>query len=157
MQEFEHGGHRYRIRKFNALEQWNLSRKIAPLIPPLVPVFIKISKAGGLTKDLTGVAEVLTPFAEGISALSDETSEWIINTCLSALSREVAPGTTGAAWTKIWSSASKISQFEEINDLSTVVPLVMKVIWETLGPFISGLLTAQQSEDQAETPTAATS
>ncbi len=146
--EFEQGGAKYRIKKLNAIEQWHLNRKIAPLLPPLIPVFLKIARTkGGLTGDIEGVASFLGPFAEGIAGMSDEASEYVINTCLSAIQREV----TANVWSPVWSAAGRTSPFPELNDLSNVIPMVVKVIWDALGPFIQGLLTAQESKETAET------
>jgi hypothetical protein len=161
--EFNHDGVQYRIKKLNAIEQWHLNRKIAPLIPPLIPVFLKMARESALAEvmakereaqgkapvdtafDVESIAGLLGPFAEGIATMSDSDSEYVINTCLSAIQRNISAN----VWMPVWSVAAKASQFPELNDLSNVLPLVIKVIWDALGPFIKGLLTAQASQTQA--------
>lgn len=147
--EFEQDGAKYRIKKLDAIAQWHLNRKIAPLVPPLIPVFMKIARAGGVKGDIEGISGLLGPFADGIASMSDEASEYVINTCLSAIQREVSAN----VWMPIWAPGARISSFAELNDLSKVIPLVVKVIWDALGPFIQGLLTAQESKTAETTPT----
>ena len=86
MTEFEVNGVRYRIQRIDAMKQWHLSRKVSPLIPPLVPVFLRIAKSankskGAIIEDIEGISELVGPFAEGISQMSDEHSEYVFNTC----------------------------------------------------------------------------
>lgn len=147
--EFPLGGHNYRVRKMSAMAQWHLNRKVAPLLPPLVPIMIRLAKSGGFKGDLSLIGELLGPFADGIASMSDESSEYVLNTCMASVQREVAPGT----WQNVWTQGG-ISPFPELNDLSSVIPIVVKVIWDALGPFIKGLLTAQESGgSERTTPT----
>lgn len=148
MNEFEMDGNRYRINKLDTIKQWHLSRKVSPLIPPLIPVFMKIARAGGLMNDIEGIGELLGPFAEGISTMSDEHSEYVFNTCLGAVQRFNG---VDSKWLRIWVPESRMSMFPELNDISKAIPIVVKVIWDALGPFINGLLTAQQTEEPAAT------
>jgi hypothetical protein len=147
MSHFEMDGAQYRIARLNTFQQLGLSRRIAPLIPPLIPVFVKMQRSGGIGKDLAGLGELLQPFADGLAGLPDEAIEYVVNVCMSALSREVTEGT----WAKIWIQSTKSSQFDELNDLSKTIPLVVRVIQESLGNFIRGLLIAQQAEPQEAT------
>ena len=148
MSEFSHNGINYRIGTLNTIKQWHLNRRVAPLIPALVPVFMKVTKDGNALKDVEGVAALLGPFADGIAGMSDEASEYIINECLSVISREVAPG----SWSKVWSVQGAISPFPEFNDLGTALPIIAKVVWEVLGPFIRGLVSSPQTEAKPSPP-----
>jgi hypothetical protein len=145
--EFTFGDHQYRILKLSAMKQLHLSRKIAPLIPPLAPVLAKVSTSRDDRQGLVDMVQLMGPFAEGLAELSDEISEYVVNICMDAVQREVSHN----VWMRVW-SADSTSQFPELNDLGNVLQLVAKVIWDALGPFIQGLLTDQPSVTPAKTP-----
>src|ERR1700684_70673 len=138
--EFQLNGHEYKIGKLSAFEQFHLSRKIAPLIPPLIPVFVQLSKSGGLAGDLTQLPALIQPFADSLAAMSDTTAEAVLNTCLSVISRRAD---VGESYIRIWHKDRKIFMFEDLNSMEFTIPLVIKVIQDSLGPFIQGLLTNQ--------------
>jgi hypothetical protein len=146
MIEFDIAGNQYRAGKLNAFQQLHVSRKIAPLIPALIPVFLSVSKMPGRIKDnIMGLGQVLQPFADGISSLPDDTLEYVISTCLSVVKRHHAD-----VWAPVWSQSAKSMMFDDINDMGTMIPLVVRVIQSNLAPFISGLLTSQQTEAAQE-------
>lgn len=144
--EFELDGHDYRIGKLSAFDQFHLSRKIAPLIPPLIPVFVQLSKTGGLVDNFTQLPALLQPFADGLSTMSDTAAEAILNTCLGVLSRKAD---VGELYIKIWHKDKKVFMFEDLNSMESTIPLVIRVIQDSLGPFIQGLLS-----NQVKTPVA---
>lgn len=182
MIEFEIGGKSYRADKLNAFQQFHVSRKIAPLIPALIPVFLAISKkfpqptggksgvlqkspqattetpgvaaapkpgvaapkAGVILESIPELAPLLQPFADGIAALPDDSAEYVMSTCLAVLRRH-----HGDNWTPVWSASAKAMMFDDINNLGAMLPLVVRVIVDNLGPFISGLLTSQQETSSA--------
>ena len=140
--EFEIDGHSYRIGKLSAFEQFHLSRKIAPLIPPLIPVFMELTKSGGTVGDLTKLPALLQPFADGLASMSDTAAESVLNTCLSIISRKAD---VGDSWIRIWHKDKKVFMFEDLNSMEQTIPLTMRVIQDSLGPFIQGLLSRQTS------------
>lgn len=135
MTEFEMAGVQYRIGKLDAFKQFHVSRKIAPLIPTLVPVFVKLSQSGKLTDDLSSLSEVLQPFADGIAAMSDNDAEYVLGTCLSVVRRK-----SGDTWAPIWHSDKSVCMFDDI-DMGGMISIAVRVIQESLGPFIAGMLT----------------
>lgn len=137
MIEFEIDGKQYRAAKLDAIRQFHVSRKISPLIPLLVPVFVKIAKDGGFGKDLSGSAELLVPFADALAGMSDDAAEYILSTCLSVVQRK-----QGDAWAPVWSQSGKCCMFDDM-DMGAMIPLVVRVIQESLGGFIRGMLTSQ--------------
>lgn len=139
MIEFEQDGKSFRANKLDAFKQFHVSRKISPLIPLLVPVFVKVAKDGNLTGNLAAYAEMLTPFAEALANMSDESAEYILATCLSVVQRK-----QGDAWAPIWSAAGKCCMFDDM-DMSALLPLAVRVIQDSLGGFIRGMLTSQNS------------
>jgi hypothetical protein len=144
--EFEYGGHEYRIGKLSAFQQFHVSRKISPLIPPLIPVFMKVKssgKSGSLTADLGSLHELLQPFADGLAGMQDEAAEYVISTCLSTLKRK---DPESGHWAAVWNQSGKVFMFADLNDLSGTIPLTIRVIQDSLGPFLQGLLTGQATE-----------
>jgi hypothetical protein len=136
--EFELDGYEYRIGKLSAFDQFHLSRKIAPLIPPLIPVFLELSKSGSLNDNFIQLPALLQPFADGLASMTDTAAEAVLNTCLSVVFRK-----SGDTWIKIWHKDKKIFMFEDLDSMQSTIPLVVRVIQDSLGPFIKGFLTKQ--------------
>lgn len=156
--EIELNGNQYRIGKLNALDQFHVSRRIAPIIPTLIPVFLKLlgadkDKAISALKELKSgkgldvsvessfgtMSDALQPFAEGIAEMSDEASEFVLSTCLSVVHRQ-----TGTTWAPVWSKQAMAAMFDDM-DLSVLLNLAIRVIKDSLEPFIRGLVTSQQA------------
>lgn len=157
--EIELGGNRYSIGRLTAKQQFHVSRRIAPVIPSLIPVFVKLAtriKAGGgdptkpnvpatigaLSTDLSGFGEVLQPFTDALAAMNDADADYVLDNCLTAVQRWQATG-----WAQVVSREQKTYMFEDM-DMSVILPLAVQVIVANLGPFIQGLLTSQQSGPQ---------
>lgn len=153
MSEFELGADTFRIGKLNAFQQFHLSRKVAPMIPTLIPLFMKLQATAKtaptdgasdtamapLSGDLGALAEMLQPFADGIAGLPDETAEFILSTCLGAVQRK-----QGTTWFPVWSSSQNVCMFDDI-DLGLMMKLCFRVIVDSLGPFLRGMLTGQST------------
>ena len=142
MIEFQLNDITYKIGKLSVFDQWHLSRKVAPIIPTLIPVFMKLQKSSGenpLSGDLAGMAELITPFAEGIANMDNESSEFILSTCLGAVQRK-----QGDSWAPIWSNRGAVCMFDDI-DLGSMIQMCFRVIKESLGPFFKGMLTGQST------------
>lgn len=155
MSEFDLGADTYRIGKLNAFQQFHLSRKVAPVIPTLIPVFLKLKEsakelsaavaAGSvddavgkpLSGDLEGLAALMQPFADGIADMPDEAAEFILSTCLGAVQRK-----QGTSWFPVWNASQNICMFDDL-DLGVMLKLSVRVITESLGPFLRGMLTGQ--------------
>lgn len=152
MSEFELGDDTYRIGKLNAFQQFHLSRKVAPIIPTLIPIFLKLKtsakvsgdamegaadKSGPLSGDLGNLAELLQPFADGIAAMPDEAAEFILSTCLIVVQRK-----QGTSWFPVWNAGQSTCMFDDL-DLGVMLRLSVRVITESLGPFLRGMLSGQ--------------
>lgn len=141
MAEFSVNGQSYRSAKIDAMRQFHLSRKLAPIIPTLIPVFLQLAettKASGKPlsgDDMSSLSGLLEPFAEGIASMSDEHAEYILGTCMSVVQRQ-----QGTAWMAVWNSGQKVCMFDDI-DAGAMIQIGFQVIRESLGPFISGLLS----------------
>lgn len=155
MSDFELGADTFRIGKLNAFQQFHLSRKVAPIIPTLIPLFLKLQTSGKevkaasestegavgvlapLSGDLGAMAEMLQPFADGIAGMPDETAEFILSTCLGVVQRK-----QGTAWFPVWNASQNVCMFDDL-DLGVMLKLSVRVITESLGPFLRGMLTGQ--------------
>lgn len=135
--QFDINGESYQATKLDAFKQFHLSRKIAPVLPTLFPLFFEISRGKDLTKDMDGLAAMLQPFADSLADLSDEHSEYVLRTCLSAVRRK-----QGEKWVPVWSESAKACMFDDM-DLGVMMQVAMNVIQDSLGSFIQGLLTSQ--------------
>lgn len=145
MLEVELSGKTYRIGKLTAFQQFHVGRKVSPIIPLLVPIYTQVRKGkGSILDDLDTLAALLGPFTQGIADLSDETSEYVIGTCLSVVQRKQDHG-----FAAVWNVSHKVCMFDDI-DIGVMLPLVVQVITENLGSFIQGLLTSQASSPPAE-------
>lgn len=138
MSEVEIAGQRYRIGRLSAIKQFHVSRRIAPIIPTLIPVFMRLKVAGDLRHDFLGMAELVQPFADSIAAMSDEDTEFIFSSCLTNVHRN-----TGKTWAAIWSAQAHDCMFDDM-DLGVLIHLVIRVVQDNLAPFIRGLLTSQE-------------
>ena len=136
--DFTIGDKQFRAGKLDAFAQFHVSRRIAPIIPTLIPLFVKIAQDGNLAKDMLGVSQLLGPFADGLANMSDETSEYVLSTCLSVVRRQA----TGGNWAPVWNKQAKSCMFDDM-DLGDLIQVTIEVIKDSLGPFIQGLLMSQ--------------
>jgi hypothetical protein len=176
--EFEIDGHEYRIGKLSAFQQFHVSRKIAPILPPLIPVVMKVRAAvqSGAPKsdgsdpsdiaalpdgaeakvpaadtptlDIASLPEILQPLADALSAMPDEAAEYVIGTCLSALKRKIPDKDH---WAPVWNPSGKVLMFADLYDLSAYMKLVVRVVMDSLGPFIAGFLTGPGTGPKTKT------
>ncbi len=142
--EFNLGEKQFRTSKLDAFAQFHVSRKLAPIIPTLIPVFVKIAKDGAELSDIASYAEILAPFADGLAAMSNEDSEYVMSTCMSVARRKAA-GTDN--WAPVWSNSARACMFDDM-DLGDIIQIVMKVVQDSLGNFIRGLLMSQTTSPE---------
>lgn len=148
MTEITLNGQQYRIGVIDAFTQLKLSRKLAPLVPELVPAFVKIKNVIGdapaegeeapkLSLDQVGdIALMLGPFTTALAALSDADMEYITALCMAVVQRQ-----SGNTWAAVWNKDAKALMFQDIG-LDTLLLLLVKTIMANLGNFIRGLLTS---------------
>jgi hypothetical protein len=82
---------------------------------------------------------MLQPFADGIAGMPDETAEFILSTCLGVVQRK-----QGTAWFPVWNASQNVCMFDDL-DLGVMMRLAVRVITESLGPFLRGMLTGQST------------
>lgn len=89
--EFQIGELSFKLRKIDAIKQFQIARRVAPLLSEIVPVMAKLSKA---EKNMDSLSEeqkleqftlIAQPVLKGISNLSDEDSDKLLYGLLSAV------------------------------------------------------------------------
>lgn len=121
--------------KLSAMDQFHVSRRIMPIIPALLPIYQQLKAAGDspLSGDLGKLADAMQPLSEVMAHMDDKDAEYIIAKCMAVVKRKHMDN-----WASVWSGAGLM--FDDM-DMSIVLPVVIRVIQDSLGPFISGLLT----------------
>lgn len=148
------GEHEYTIGRLNALDQFHVSRKIAPIIPTLMPIITEVAKGDfakviesieaddsksdevSESKDLSGLqplAEALEPFMEAFAKMPEEDVNYIIHKCLAVVKRGSAIVCRGQS-----------IMFDDL-EMAQILPLVIAVIRVSMSNFIQGLLTKASS------------
>ncbi|WP_047236644.1 phage tail assembly chaperone [Chromobacterium subtsugae] len=144
MIEFELNGAEYRAGKLDAMKQFHLSRRLAPVIPALIPLFSLAAKGGLdnlLSNDTAGVAAAAEPLARALAEMPDDHAEFVIATCMSAVRRR-----QGDQWSSVWLNG--VCMFDDM-ELDTILPLVVRVLRDNLGGFMAGLVTKQTASPPA--------
>lgn len=128
--EFDIGGVEYRADQLDAFKQLHVSRKIAPVVPKLIPVFVLLQQSAH--DDLAALGTAAAPFAEALAALPEADVDYVVKTCLGAVKRQ-----QGGAWSPMMAGGALM--FADL-DLGEMLPIVVRVLRENLGNFIQGLL-----------------
>lgn len=160
MTEFEINGELYRSGKLDTFKQLHVSRKIAPLVPKVLPAFAAIAKAKRaegavlgdalndarnlVVQDIDLIAKAIEPVTNVMAEMSDADVEYLFANCLAVVQRK-----QGKDWAPVWRNDSLM--FDDI-ELPQMTQIAMKVIWDNLGPFIQGLLAKQGASNPAEVP-----
>ena len=149
-------GKNYTIGRLNALDQLHVSRKIAPVIPSLIPIISEVAK-GGLSKviesmesgddveldnidlsELDGLSTALAPLMDVIAGMSEADTNLVIHKTLSVVHRDGAVLCRGES-----------IMFDDL-DMMQILPLVVAVIRKNLGNFIQDLLMKASSMKQVK-------
>ena len=135
------GEHDYTIGRLNALDQFHVSRKIAPIVPTLMPIITEVAK-GDLSKAIESIelgdnnelgsleplAQALEPFMEAFAKMPEDDVNYVIHKCLSVVKRSSSVVCRG-----------QTIMFDDL-DMGQILPLFVAVIRVSLGNFIQGLL-----------------
>ncbi|ENA0235485.1 hypothetical protein ABFG72_003498 [Acinetobacter baumannii] len=148
------GNYDYEIGRLNAIDQFHVSRKIAPIIPTIMPILTELAK-GELQKiieklesaeenDVSGLAEAnleslgsaLQPLMDTFAKMPEDDVDYVIKKCLTVVSRNGAKVVVRDA-----------IMFDDLG-MEHILPLTIAVIRTNLGNFIQGLLTKALSTKQ---------
>jgi hypothetical protein len=133
---FEVNGQKYQASKLSAMAQLHVSRKLSPLIPQILPAAVKVKESG--MDDLAALATMFTPFTTAVSAMPEADCEYLFATTLGVVQRW-----QNGAWTPVWNVANNTLMFDiELMEMFTIAG---KVVQDSLGSFITGLLASLPS------------
>lgn len=149
------GNHNYEIGRLDAFDQFHVSRKIAPVIPTIVPFMTEILKSNVMDLldklgddpdnpdlsaledfDLNSFGESIQPFIDAFAKMPEEDANYIMKKCLSVVTRDGARLVVKDAL-----------MFDNLG-IEHILPLTIAVIRINLGNFIQGLLTKALSKKQ---------
>jgi hypothetical protein len=117
--EFEHEGATYRVGRMNVFDQWNVARRLMPILASLP------SKA-----EANG--DALTPLFQAIGKATDDDSNYILHKCLAVVSRK----DSGGNWVRVMATGGNALMFEDIN-MFIMIRLTVAVIKENMGDFFT--------------------
>ena len=125
------GGQTYRVGRLDAMKQFHVARKLAPVITSLggMSDVVRSLKGG----EAAGGIELasLRPVMDALASMPEADCEFILGTCLAAVQRKSEGGT---GWTPIWNVAAKRLQFEDIG-LTGMLEITAAVLRSNLGNF----------------------
>lgn len=143
--EFELYGHNFRVKKLSAFNQLHLSRKIAPLLPPLAPLIIEMSKKekkDPLSADVLSLAKLAGPFADALAGMKDQDAEQVFTMTLSSV--EIQTEEARNVWVPLWITGAKAAAVTDLDDAAKLLPIVVRVIIHNLGNFMDALSTSHE-------------
>ena len=127
--EIEISGMTYRVGKLNALAQFHVSRRLAPVMAAIGLSLQSLTL--GINADLTDFSAVLGPAAEVMAAMKDDDANYIIFTCLAQVSRK-----DGERYAPVVNNGQFM--YADI-DLPVMLRLVVEVLRTNLGNFLQEL------------------
>lgn len=146
--DFELDGYNFQAQRLDAFKQLHLSRKLAPLLPPLAPLIVRAAQTG-VAGNVLELAELAEPFALALAQMKDDDAESVLTMTL--LSVRVQTDAQKNVWMPLWVAGAKQAAVVELNDLARLLPIALRVINYNLGNFIGGLLTNRAEEASPET------
>jgi hypothetical protein len=135
MQEIEIEDHRYRTGRLNAFQQFHLFRKLMPILSGMGATFADLPTQQSAEQMETDTAfwGALGPAAAAIAEMSQEDSEYILQTCL-----KVCSVWNGQSWVRITTPSGEL-MFEDIN-MMVMLRLTFAVMQDNLQSFFSAPL-----------------
>lgn len=131
--DFEIGGKQFRLSKINALKQFHVVRRIAPILAKLAPIMAEAAANQGKidalpeAEKLKEFAKFASPIMEGLSELSDQDSEFVLMSLLGSAEIQQSAGN----WAKIANGTMLM-----IQDLE--LPVMLNVAGRALMYNLSG-------------------
>lgn len=125
--DIEINGQQYRIGKLDARKQFHIARRLAPVMKSFGDVMIQQAAAAPAEgEDL--LMKAMSPIIDAIALMSDEETDYILDTCLAVVSRQQP----GGQYQKVM--VGKNMLFADI-DLPVMMQLTFNTIRENLSNF----------------------
>jgi hypothetical protein len=130
--EFEVNGHGYRAGKLDAFQQWNVTRRLLPVIGGATDSFLKATQAiaGGHDPKIalarlmeTSATSIIEPLTQALGRLSDADSDFIITTCLSRVQRRQGSNN----WAPMVASNGHLMFAADLD-----MPEMLSVVWKVI-------------------------
>lgn len=115
----EIGGQQYRIGRLDAKKQFHVARRLAPLLAGL---------GGALQAESKEFVQLVAPIADALSKMSDEDTDYVIDTCLAVVQRR-----QNNQWASVVVRNGGL-MFQDI-DMAQMLQLTVAVIQGNLGNF----------------------
>lgn len=130
--EFDVGAVHYRASRLDVFDQWEVSQVLISVITSMPSMPIPKNKEDA--KELT--PEQLAAFGQAIATIPRAKFEAVTVICLANVERYQPEY---KSWAKVWNLPVRRPQFDDLNNLSTLLPLLLTVIGENLGNFFGEL------------------
>ena len=118
----------YSIGRMDALTQFHVARRLAPVIAVLGESVAKLADSPETKSQEAWVASVFGPVMDIVAKMGDEESNYIIHACLAVVGRQQE----GGKYAPI--QRNKLLMFNDI-EMPVMFRLVVEVIKENLGGF----------------------
>lgn len=139
---FEHNGIKYRAEEIDAMKQFHVVRRLAPVLAQLAAAFSKTTVGTSLKATAEPVAAAaidtgaavagLEGVATALASLTDDDANYVLHTLLAHVTREQP----GAGWHKV-SNGSQL-MFADLK-LPALMFLAFKALQENLGDFFAAV------------------
>lgn len=140
MAEFQVGDKTYRSGKLSAMTQFHMVRRLAPLLGGIgaaaaavrgqIPAAPADPAASPLPSETFLQADIIAMVADAVGKMSDQDTEYVINTCLSVCQRQQE----GNVWAPVTRSGRMM--FEDI-DMAQMLQITWRVLQENLSSFFN--------------------
>ena len=135
-------GQTYRAGKLDAMKQFHLARRIAPIVTALGLSISELAASGKSLKQDTDLLAVAGPIAAVVAKMSDEETEYVIRTALAVVQRREEGAAGAVSWRNV--QTGNQLQYQDIT-LSIMIRLVVEVLKENLGGFFGAPTDGIQS------------
>lgn len=141
-------GTTYQIGRLSARAQWNVARRVLPLVEGVVPAIrsalpkrplVKMGDDGPDTDQAAAIdwaavgTACLGPITEALSHLTDADSDYVIDTCLACVRRPNGAGQ------QVPVMRNGQFMFQQDDDFAVLIALTAAVLQENLGGFLAEL------------------
>jgi hypothetical protein len=147
MREENINGHTYQIGNLDAKRQFHVVRRLAPVLAAggaAARAWLQRADAGasgGDVASLDGLFAAFGPLAEALGGMTDEATDYVINTCLAACRRQ-----NGGTWALVATQGGAI-MFSDLT-MAEMLRLTLLVLQENLSGFLGEIGGAMNAEPQ---------
>lgn len=143
--DFDLNGVSYRAGKLTPFQQFNIVRKLAPILVSVAEkaegnLLAGLIGAGRGADDKPDMTKLLTPVLQGIADLEEADANMVLNGCLRVVSRQQGPG-----YAPVLAQGTGAMMFDDID-----LPIMLQLVWKVLEHNLSGFFqdVPQSSSEQ---------